>query len=142
MLTEHCDCFDPKTHNGAVTMFNPASGNHRTLRIRTQPSDASFCPGERIVALLNGPDNENSYQGFGFVKPDGRIILWRRYADSKTFQTYADMLTRWKYWRDQKGIEYLVEGRCRVCNRLLTDPISITQGIGPVCAERAMGTAA
>lgn len=27
-------------------------------------------------------------------------------------------------------------GRCGVCNRTLTDPESITRGIGPVCAER------
>lgn len=27
--------------------------------------------------------------------------------------------------------------RCRGCNRTLTDPDSVKQGIGPVCAEKA-----
>lgn len=27
-------------------------------------------------------------------------------------------------------------GRCSVCNRTLTDPVSIANGIGPVCASR------
>lgn len=27
-------------------------------------------------------------------------------------------------------------GRCSVCNRKLTDPVSVANGIGPICAER------
>ena len=67
------------THNGTITMRNPATGNHRTIQIKTQKADDSFMPGERIASLLNGHNNETDYVQFAFVKPNGRVIVWRRY---------------------------------------------------------------
>ena len=63
------------THNGTITIYNPATDAHRTFRIRTQPDDSDFAPGQRVVSLLVGPDNESDYQGFGFVSY-GRIAVW------------------------------------------------------------------
>ena len=31
-----------------------------------------------------------------------------------------------------------VETRCRICGRLLTNPVSVERGIGPVCWRRLM----
>jgi len=128
--------FNIATHNGRITMRNPATGNHRTFQIRTQPADSEFAPGERVVALMNGSDNENSYQGFGFVKDNGWIILWKRYRQSGTYQAYTRMLREPAHYAEKHDIDYLYEGRCRVCNRTLTNPESIESGIGPVCAAR------
>ena len=63
--------------NGTFTMTNRESGEHRTFQIRTQPDDAKFAPGKRVIALLRGPDNESDYQPFGFVSEDGTIYVWR-----------------------------------------------------------------
>lgn len=128
--------FKIATHNGCITIDNPATGNHRTFRIKTQADDSTFAPGERIVALLDGPDNTSNYLQFGFVKPDGSIILWKRYRNSEVFQTYVNMLRHPQWWTLQRGVRYQYEGRCRRCNRTLTDPLSISSGIGPVCGGR------
>jgi len=121
------------THNGNVTISNPATGGHRTFQIRTQKADASFAPGERIVSLLTGPDNWRNYRGFGFVKSDGRIVLWRKNR-TDTFRKFADMLENPERYADR--VEYMAESKCRVCNKKLTTPESIESGIGPVCGGR------
>ncbi len=126
------DTFDLKTHNGTLTVENPETGGHRTLRIRTQPKDSKFAPGERVAALLTGPDNTGDFRGFAFVNADGSVALWRK-KRTPAFETYVDMLQRPKLWAETRGIRYHVEGRCRVCNRKLTTVESVTLGIGPKC---------
>ena len=37
----------------------------------------------------------------------------------------------------EKGFEFLFSGTCRKCNRELTNPESIREGIGPICAGRS-----
>lgn len=123
--------FNLETHNGCLTLFNPATGNHRTIRVITQKKDANFAAGERVIQLLTGPDNTRSYTGFGFVKEGGKINVWRKKQGTE-FDRYADMVEHPEKYQEV-GIEYKFEGRCRVCNRLLTDPESIELGVGPVC---------
>jgi hypothetical protein len=121
------------SHNGTITITNAATGQHRTFRIKTQKADAKFAPGERIVSLLTGPDNEQSFTQFGFVKSNGYIALWNKYRTA-TFRTYCRMLRYPGEYADR--CEYLYEGRCRRCDRKLTVPESIKSGIGPVCATK------
>lgn len=131
--------FDLATHNGIITMHNPATGNHRTIRVKTQPEDARFAPGERILELLSGPDNTRDYQGFAFVNVLGdgsvRIALWRS-KNTQVWRQLAAMVQFPGHYIDKFNIEYLFEGRCRVCNRLLSTPESVASGIGPVCSNR------
>lgn len=126
-------CFNIRTHNGCVTITNPATGQHRTFQIRTQPADARFAPGERIVSMLAGPDNQHAYRGFGFIKPDGSVVLWKR-CRTDFFERVVPLLQNPARFQSL-GIEYDIEGHCRRCNRLLTVPESIRSGIGPTCAE-------
>lgn len=132
VLTEHR--FSILTHNGSITITNPATGGHRTFRIRTQKDDANFAPGKRIVSLLTGTDNEASYTGFGFVFDRG-IVLWKK-RRTAIFKSYKDMLENPAKWEEKHDLEYLYEGQCRRCNRTLTVPESIKTGIGPICAGR------
>lgn len=124
--------FDIRTHNGKITVENTATGNHRTFRIRTQKSDAKFAPGERILSLLTGPDNQSSYTQIGFVKPDGRVILWQKYRTEQ----YRSLVRVLRNPGQYPTCVYHYEGRCRVCDRSLTTPESISSGIGPVCGGR------
>jgi len=121
-----------KTHNGAITIENTNTGQHRTFHIRTMPPDSRFAPGRRIVELRTGPEWEDRH-GFGFVDDDGTIQLWRRRREAP-WTVYAKMLESPDDWKP-KGAVYHFEGRCRRCNRTLTVPASIRAGIGPVCAE-------
>lgn len=123
------------THNGVYTVTSSKTGEHRTFMIRTQDTDAAFAPGERIVALLTGPDNENDYQPFGFVKPGGRIVVWKKHRGGE-FEQLARMLEHLEEHQQAGRVAVDHEGRCRRCNRRLTTPESIRSGIGPVCERR------
>lgn len=120
---------------GCVTIRNPKTGNHRTFRIRRQPDDAKFAPGQRIVSLLTGPDNEADYTGFAFLTDAGHLCMWKKYRDSTAFNAYRKMLEQPERYRESHGLEYAVEKRCARCFRRLTTPESISRGLGPECAE-------
>lgn len=126
------------THNGYFTVRSTATGDHRTFRVWTQDADAKFAPGERIVALLTGPDNEADYTGFGFLKADGtraRINVWHKRRDGQ-YDRLAAMLEKLAELEAAGKVEINADTRCRVCNRRLTTPESVESGIGPICAGR------
>lgn len=122
--------------NQTLTITNKAKGTYRTLMIKTV-RDGNL-KGKQIVALLSGPDNENDYQGFGFVT-DAGIKVW---SSKKTafFTTLSAMVEQYlgihRYGFTFKDIEFKEAKRCMVCNRLLTTPESIARGVGPECATR------
>jgi len=138
--------------NGIYTIQNMETGEHRTFRVKTQKDDARFAPGERVVALLTGPDNGNDYRGFGFVNGN-EIALWRS-KRTPAFRHYKAMLETAAAVLPEGDTEYreeifqyfgrpykvMMEVRCRRCNRRLTTPESIRRGLGPECAD-AMGLA-
>jgi len=122
------------THNGTFTIKSTKSGEHRTFRVRTQKPDADFAPGKRILALLTGPDNEQSYTGFAFVDDFG-IHVWTK-KRTETFLAYTTMLENLTAHETAGRVEVLAATKCRVCNRKLTTPESVTSGIGPICSAR------
>jgi hypothetical protein len=127
--------FDLATHNGFVSMTSNRTGEHRTFRIWTQKEDSKFMPGRRLVGLLVGSDNENDYQAFGVLSESGdAIYLWKKYQGSQFYEWVSAALVAPERFADR--VEFSFDGRCRVCNRLLTDPVSVDSGIGPKCAER------
>ena len=122
--------------NGIFTITNVRSLEHRTFRIRTQKDDARFAPGQRIFSVLTGPDNRHQYTGVGFI--NGGITVWGSQKGTR-FEDYAKFV--WKFftdpdpeWVDQFVCQWAAT--CIRCNRLLTHPLSIEVGIGPVCGER------
>jgi hypothetical protein len=134
--------FDPSRHNGEITLSNPARGTHRTLKLSTVRNEDSSLFGRRILYLLTGPNNESpgDWQGFAFVDETGRPVVWKRFrgqdGQRSAWELYADMIADAAYWAG-RGVEYLISGRCRRCNRLLTHPSSIISGLGPICDGRA-----
>ncbi len=130
--------------NGTYTIRNRTTGKHRTFRITTQKPDATFAPGRRVVSLLTGADNTRDYTRFGFVSDAGIEVFakHRALAGGKPtdWEQYARMLWdlavengRWL----AASHELQQAGTCILCNRLLTDPVSIATGIGPVCGGRS-----
>lgn len=132
------DDFSIVTHNGCVTMTNPATGNHQTVWIRTQSKDAEFMPNGRLVHLFNGTENNNlrHYKSFGVINSNGQIVLWKKHRDDKFYLVLCKMLENPKVWAEHRGVEYLIEGRCRHCNIKLTNPVSVKTGLGPICGKR------
>jgi len=132
--------------NGFLTVKNEKTGDHRTFRIRTQKEDAKFAPGSRIVSLLIGPDNTSDYQGFGFVKENGWIVLWKRNRTphyeglAKAVRLASRAIEQGEDTFTTPKATYTVSlsKRCIRCNRPLTTPKSLARGVGPECAA-AMG---
>lgn len=120
------------THNAVVTLVSPKTGDHRTFRVTT--AKRGPLEGRRILELLVGQNNESDYKGFGFIQEDGTVRLWRKY-EGTIFAQYADLIDRPTYWAN-RGVQYMAEGRCRCCNRRLSNPESLRTGIGPECAKR------
>lgn len=125
------------THNGILTVKSNATGDHRTFRIRTQPADARFAPGERIVSMLGGQDNGRDYRPFGFVKAlaAGRVAIavFKRLRGGQ-FDALARMLEAIGEHEAAGRVALNFEGRCRKCNRRLTTPESVASGLGPICS--------
>lgn len=129
-----------KVFNGIYTIKSAETGDHRTFKISTQGEKSAFAPGKRVVSLFTGTDNtsDDHYTGFAFIDDHG-ILVWAKKLDDKIWATYADMLWTlaldgaFSRWAD-KGFVIMGEGRCLRCNRTLSTPESIKNGIGPVCA--------
>jgi len=126
--------FQLATHNGYITIQNTLRGTHRTFRIKRQKDSASFLPGQRILGILTGPNNIDDYMQIGTVGDNGEIRLWRKH-DTLHFRKLIDVLQHRDKWA-ALGVKYLIDGRCYRCNRTLTTPQSISNGIGPECAKR------
>jgi hypothetical protein len=130
-----CDSspFSIRTHNGTITVNNPATGNYRMFRVRTQAEKARFAAGERVVSVKDSSTDEN-WRAFGFVNDDGEVVVWKKFRGT-VYDVYGRMLSNPVPFVE-KGAVYQWEARCRVCNKELTTPESIETGIGPVCAKR------
>lgn len=133
------------THNGTITIKSHRTGEHRTVRIRTEEwavKDAQGSPvlddqGNpktrcvRVAQLLCGPDNTSDYRSFAFV--DGDVVtLWRKHQDSKFYRWLSAFLSHPATFLNQ--VDVCFDGACRRCNRALTTPESVASGIGPICA--------
>jgi hypothetical protein len=127
--------FDLRTHSGIITVLNPETGDHRTFRVRRQRDDSRFMPGERLVALLTGPDNRSNYRAFGKVTSQGNVHLWRQHWDNPTYEWFKKFLEN---PRAYPKLEVTFEGRCLRCGRKLTTPESVKSGIGPRCREMGL----
>ncbi|RLE17929.1 MAG: hypothetical protein DRJ50_13520 [Actinobacteria bacterium] len=148
----------PIVHNGTFTVSHPTEG-HYTLKIHT--AQKGKLAGRRIISQLFGPNNETDFKGVAFWE-DGekRAFVWRKHQHPHSppefpLDGYHWSRNRWSkvekkiavflclslrkekgYWHGA-GYSLLAEGRCVVCNRKLTTPESIRNGIGPTCAARA-----
>lgn len=112
----------------------PTEDGHVTLRVWRQGEDKSFAPGEYLIEHLVGPDNTDDYQGFAFLKPGGRVVVWKRHRPSPGKGEAEYVKAARLLAKDPDA--WLTAKNCRVCNRLLTTPESIEAGIGPVCGGR------
>ena len=121
--------------NGTYTLINTEAGTHRTFKIHTQPADATFQPNGRIISLLTGSDNEHDYTGIGFVTNNG-IKVWSKKKGTefeKLAKFFETVVTTNRY---SGRVKVELSKKCLVCNRELTTPESIEEGIGTVCKKR------
>jgi hypothetical protein len=119
--------------NGFFTITFP-DGSHRTLRIRTKKLTAKFAPGQRVLGLLVGPENESDYLDFSFVDERGPHV-WQKHRGTER-ERLAALLWRLATGGDVAGHTLSISKRCMVCNRVLTTPESVAAGVGPTCVDK------
>lgn len=119
------------------TLYNQESGNHITYKVTRAKGENENRPW--FVSVLTGPDNTSSYSYIGCIFPNS-LFCWTH----KSRLAERDQKVRtftWFYNHCLAGerelpdnVQVFHHGRCCRCNRVLTTPISITTGIGPICA--------
>ena len=128
---DHAGLPCPEVFNGMYTLTFPCD-THKTFRIRTE----RFGPyrGQRTVALLIGPANTTDYETFGTLTPTG-IAVAKRFKNQKQAE-YASHL--WCLWHGQPidGFSLEASSTCIICNRPLTTPQSLKEGIGEWCKKK------
>jgi len=126
-----------KINNGTITLINKEKGSHITLNIKTVKGGK--LKGKRIIARLVGRDNTSDYMGFGFVNENDTISLWRRHCNAKNAQIADIVISMFVDGVASKFAEKVsmeVSKRCIRCNRKLTTPKSLADGIGPECIKK------
>jgi len=140
-LTTHADAYRfALAGNATFTIVSKATGTRFTYKVSVsdQGRDLFF------VALMNGPDNESSYQYLGTLRhgyaPD---TAWhfahgkksKISKDAPSSKAFAWLWANLKTARLPDSVEFWHEGSCCRCGRKLTVPESIQSGIGPECRK-------
>lgn len=129
------------------TVENTETGEYRTFRVELRPEWQRWAPGQRVLELLKGPENQSDYGGFAFVHVDPinghpRVKVWSsKRGESGARSAYEKIarLLEAVSRENPKIARYAILDAlpCQRCGELLTRPDSIRKGIGPVCAKRA-----
>lgn len=122
--------------NAIFTVSSPELG-HRTYRV----CKVEFGDGGDpfwFAKLLSGPDNTRDYSYLGRVRPEtGKLTTTRKSPEgiesSEAWKYLAGVLMAVWIGEDLDGIEVAHAGKCGRCGRLLTDPVSLELGLGPIC---------
>jgi hypothetical protein len=69
-----------------------------------------------------------------FIDDDGKIDVWEKQKGTLNAKI-VECLDR----IEELGLIVKFDTTCRICNRKLTNPVSIDSGIGPECAKRVNG---
>lgn len=120
--------------NATFTVRSGKTSERLTFKVR-KPNETS----PHFISVMNGPDNENSFQFVGTIFGDGTYAHGKKSRISP--EAPAGKAARWVVERVLSGkelpnCEIWHEGRCGRCGRKLTVPESIELGLGPECATR------
>lgn len=134
---------------GTYTIVGP-KGGHRTLEIVPHWIAAEAEKGVKVARFLRGPDNSTDFTGFAFINPGRsgthgaseagteRVSVWRKFREG-----YEDIKAALRFLLAHQdrlgefGLAYaLKSGRCYRCQKKLTVPVSVHNGLGPTCADK------
>lgn len=127
------------------TLVSKKTGTRFTYQVNTvgkRPVDFDF-----FVSVLTGPSNTDDYTYMGALKQagqDGDVLKFSRTYNSRLNSDAPSMLAfSWLCWvlsnqsASLDSFEFWTSGKCCRCARLLTDPVSISFGMGPECRVNA-----
>jgi len=124
--------------NAILTLESKVTLHHHTYRIRGLPDRV---PPLYWVGILSGPDNTSDYTPLGRISRG--IFVWnlnstvsREAPSFKAFNWMWERLVAKAYHTIDMQCTIYHSGRCSRCGRLLTDPVSVEHGLGPVCRKK------
>jgi hypothetical protein len=123
--------------DAVVTLVSKRTGDRFTYRVRRAKVRAGQSEDEvpYFVNVLTGPNNLQDYDYLGTIFADGNYY----HGKKSKIGSNAPSAVAWAWtWAnlDTDRVEVWHEGRCSRCGRALTDPASISRGLGPICAQR------
>lgn len=122
-----------KGGNSTFTVVSKTTGGRFTFRVQAaRDANRNKTPNLWFVKARIGASQVylGVLRGPGFDFTHGvRSEISRDEPIARAFRWFAKNLTS-----DQ--VEFLPSGKCCVCGRALTDPTSISLGVGPECAAR------
>jgi hypothetical protein len=126
--------------NAHVTFQSRRTGTRFTYRIRQAPE--RHCEQRQpphFVSVLTGSDNDTGYSYLGCVYDRRSYAHGRKSRIARDAPSAVAFAWVWrKLVAGEMHPELAVyhEGRCGACGRRLTDPLSISRGMGSSCWER------
>lgn len=127
--------------NGEFTVVNKLTGKHETFRVQTM-KEGNF-KGQRIVSHMETSVNYADYKWFGRVI-DGKIKVFDKLKANKPDGKKSDYVCFGALLEDLFGKgelfshKYDLQGsvNCSRCDRLLTNPSSLSIYLGSECAKK------
>lgn len=110
------------------TLESLKSGNRFTFKVSRSKDGQTF-----FVSVLNGTESDYAYIGCVFQGGNKLVAGRKGRPNAPSFKAFS--------WALSKGFEaeslgFHRSGRCCVCNRTLTTPESVANGIGPECSKK------
>jgi|KBSSwiStaDraftv2_1062776.scaffolds.fasta_scaffold00022_320 hypothetical protein len=120
--------------NATFTVRSGKTQTRFTLKVRKPTAQSPH-----FVSVLNGSDNEHSYQFVGTIFANGTYshgVRSKITPDAPSAKAARWVVERVLAGQELPNCELWHEGRCGRCGRKLTVPESIELGLGPECATR------
>lgn len=121
-----------------VTIKSEKTGKHYTYRVN-RISDSAV---HGVAAMVAGPPPW-LYLGAIFLdegsifRPTRKTCNYARYHPAyRAFNWFWEILVEKE--RMPQGVTVFHEGKCGMCGRELTDPVSVTEGYGPDCRKKRL----
>lgn len=130
--------------NAVVTVVSKKTGHHATFKFkRPDPEPGKDRP--TWVSRMNGPEDKKDGGYMATICGEhGTRELRRSKKSQYREESPFYQLLKWvvasldrKVAEPMEQAEFWHEGRCGRCGRALTDPVSISRGLGPECASKA-----
>jgi len=127
--------------NATLTLKSMKTNTRFTYKIQKPKEINQNSPVKFFVKLLNGPDNQNSFQYMGCIYVNNSYRLGKK--SKITDQAQSNIAFNW-FWNHvvaqqrlpPNTIEVWHSGSCGRCGRILTVPESISSGFGPECITK------
>ncbi len=123
------------------TLVSKKSGDRMTFKVKAAKGDRPNAVVSHFVSILDHADGKGGYSYLGIVDRNGQFVHGRKSIiephDPKS-QTARWLFAKLALSSLPDNCEFWHEGRCGRCGRRLTVPSSLTTGMGPECAGKAL----